>query len=68
MNPSQKIIEETIANTKHKIICMSVLASGYLKMEEGIDYIKNLDNKNLSTVIGCSSSKHISEYINISTR
>ena len=64
MNPSQKIVEEAIKNTKQKIICMSVLASGYLNIEEGLDYVKNLNNKNLSTVIGCSSSKHISEYIN----
>jgi len=42
----------------------SVLASGYLDIEVGLDYVKNLNNKNLSTVISCSSSKHISEYIN----
>ena len=68
MNPSQKIIEDTIKKTKQKIICMSVLASGYLNIDEGLDYIKNLDNRNLSTVIGCSSTKHILEYINNSIK
>ena len=59
MNTSQKIVEEAIKNTKQKIICMGVLVSDYLNIEEGLDYVKNLNNKNLSTVIGCSSSKHI---------
>lgn len=65
MNPSQKIVEEIILNTNIKIICMSVLASGFLNFQEALDYIVSLNtNNNLSTVIGCSTKKHILEYVN----
>ena len=65
MNPNQAIVEEEIKKTKMNIICMSILASGYLNPAEALTYIKSLNiNSNLSTVIGCSTEKHILEYIN----
>tara|TARA_B100000989_G_scaffold296147_1_gene278729 strand:+ start:10560 stop:11435 length:876 start_codon:yes stop_codon:yes gene_type:complete len=64
MNPNQKNVEEAIKKTKNNIICMSILASGYLNINEGLDYVKKQNiNNNLSTVIGCSSEKHILEYV-----
>jgi hypothetical protein len=65
MNPNQTIVEEEIKKTKMNVICMSILASGYLNPAEALNYIKSLNiNSNLSTVIGCSTKKHILEYIN----
>ena len=64
MNPNQKNVEDVIKSTKNNIICMSILASGYLNIEEGLNYVKKQNiNNNLSTVIGCSSEKHILEYV-----
>ncbi len=64
MNPNKKIVEEAIKSTEIEIICMSVLASGYLESKDAINYVKSLNiNNNLSTVIGCSTEKHILEYI-----
>ena len=46
---------------------MSVLASGYLKPEIALKYVKNLELNDYEVVIGSSKKEHISEIISLSS-
>ncbi len=60
MNPSKNECEVALS-TLHKpnVIAMSILAAGYLKPSEAIEYIDNLPNIN-SIVVGISSGQQAS--------
>ena len=63
MNPSKEEVEKVLINCKHEIICMSILASGSIPVDEAFSYIKNLKIPNYSTVVGCSTKSHLAKYI-----
>lgn len=58
MNPSQKIVEDTISNAEGTTIAMSVFASGAVQPKEGIEYIKQLKGID-SILFGASTPAHI---------
>ncbi|MDG6905012.1 MAG: hypothetical protein JRN20_04410 [Nitrososphaerota archaeon] len=58
MNPSREECERALSQAKDSnIITMSILASGYLKLDEAVVYLNSLE-KSVSCVIGTSSEKH----------
>lgn len=57
MNPSQELCEKSLAEYDGKVIAMSVLAGGYIELEESIQYISSLPKIN-TLVIGTSSVEH----------
>ena len=58
MNPSREECEKALADVgSSSVIAMSVLAAGYLKPPEAIDYIKNLPNLK-GVVVGVSKEHH----------
>jgi hypothetical protein len=61
MNPSKESCEEQLSKARGgEVIAMSVLAAGYLHLDEAVEYIKSLPNLTGVTV-GVSSQKHASE-------
>ena len=61
MNPSKKDCESALKEIPEcNIIAMSVLAAGYLKLFEAIEYIESLSNLN-GVVVGVSKEKHAYE-------
>jgi len=61
MNPSRVECEKALAEVpESNVIAMSVLAAGYLKLPEAIDYIKGLSNIK-GVVVGVSKEKHAYE-------
>jgi len=61
MNPSRTECEKALANLPEpNIIAMSILAAGYLKPSEAVDYIQSLPNMN-SVVVGVSKERHARE-------
>jgi len=60
MNPSREECEKNLYES-NKVIAMNVLAGGFLKPEQSIDYISKL--KLNSIVIGMSNIKHAKETI-----
>ena len=61
MNPSQVACEKALANAAGaKIIAMSVLAAGYLKPVEAMEYLVNLPNIS-EIVVGVSKEKQAKE-------
>jgi hypothetical protein len=61
MNPSRTECEKALlALQEPNIIAMSILAAGYLKLQEAISYIRSLPNLN-GVVVGVSKEKHASE-------
>ena len=60
MNPSQVDCENTLSSLSGaNVIAMSVLAAGYLKLDDAIDYIKT---KNLGgIVVGVSKEQQARE-------
>jgi hypothetical protein len=61
MNPSKTACEEALKEAKGAdIIAMSILASGYLKPPEAINYIKALPNVT-GIVVGVSKERHARE-------
>lgn len=61
MNPSKTVCEETIAEIPEcRVIAMSILAAGYLNLEEALKYIKGLP-KLKGVVVGVSKEKHALE-------
>jgi hypothetical protein len=67
MNPGKSQVENSFKTTSNKIILMSVLASGYLKPEIAIKYVKNLGLSDFELVIGSSRKEHIAEIISLSS-
>ena len=61
MNPSKIECEKALANVSSStVIMMSILAAGYLKPSEAIDYINRLPNAN-AIVVGVSNEKQARE-------
>jgi hypothetical protein len=61
MNPSREACEKALANVgTPSIIAISILAAGYLKPPEAIDYIKTLPNLR-GVVVGVSKEHHARE-------
>jgi len=61
MNPSKEECEKALVDVEApNIIAMSILAAGYLKLPEAIDYIKTLPNLN-GLVVGVSREHHARE-------
>lgn len=67
MNPGKSQVENSFKTTSNKIILMSVLASGYLKPEIALKYVKNLGLSDFELVIGSSRKEHIAEIISLSS-
>lgn len=61
MNPTRQECEMKLANLNEaNVIAMSILASGYLSLQEALDYIYKLPRP-LSCVVGVSSEAHAKE-------
>lgn len=61
MNPSRAECEKALVETpESNVIAMSILAAGYLKLPEAIEYIKGLSNLK-GVVVGVSKEKHAYE-------
>jgi len=61
MNPSRAECERALAEVpESNVIAMSVLAAGYLKLPEAIEYIKTLSNLK-GVVVGVSKEHHARE-------
>ena len=61
MNPSKAECEKALADVSGStVIMMSILAAGYLKPKEAIDYIRGLPNAN-AIVVGVSNEQQARE-------
>lgn len=60
MNPSQEVVEKTLAKKDSLNIAMSFLASGALRPKEAAEYIASLEGVD-SVLFGASSPSHIKE-------
>jgi len=61
MNPSKAECEKALAEISEcNVIAMSILAAGYLKVSEAVEYIDCLSNIT-GVVVGVSNEKHASE-------
>jgi len=61
MNPSRTECEKALGNLPEStLIAMSILAAGYLKPPEAINYIRDLSNLK-GVVVGVSKEKHARE-------
>jgi hypothetical protein len=60
MNPSKLETEKLLATFKGEVIAMSILAAGYLKLDEAIDYIRDLPNVS-GVVVGVSNERQAAE-------
>jgi hypothetical protein len=61
MNPSKATCEKALAQVPDSnVIAMSILASGYLKLPEAVDYIQSLSDIK-GVVVGVSREKHAYE-------
>jgi hypothetical protein len=61
MNPSKAECERALAELpESNVIAMSILAAGYLKLPEAVEYIKGLSNLK-GVVVGVSKEKHAYE-------
>jgi hypothetical protein len=65
MNPSREECERTLANLSNSIVvAISVLASGYIKPPEALDYVAGLDNIK-GIVAGVSNEQQARETFNL---
>jgi hypothetical protein len=61
MNPSREECEKALAEiTGSTVIAMSVLAAGYLKLPDVVEYVEGLNNIS-GVVVGVSKEKHANE-------
>jgi predicted aldo/keto reductase-like oxidoreductase len=65
MTPSRIECEKVLELLpKPNVIAISILAAGYLKLEEAIEYVKNLPNIK-GVAVGVSKEKHANETFKI---
>ena len=57
MNPNRQACEDSLKECKAKIIAMSVLAGGYITLDEAFNYLNGL-SKIENIVVGVSSTDH----------
>ena len=61
MNPSRKSCETCLSNLNEgQVIAMSILAGGYLKLDEAVEYVRAI-NKISGIAVGVSSIDHAKE-------
>jgi hypothetical protein len=60
MNPSKSECESALADYPSDVIAMSILAGGYLKPLDGVDYVSGLANIK-GVVVGVSKESHAAE-------
>jgi hypothetical protein len=61
MNPSKESCERCLAQMSNgNVVAMSILAGGYLRLEEAIEYLRGLQNLS-GVVVGVSSKTHSEE-------
>jgi len=61
MNPSRVECEKALAEvTESSVIAMSILAAGYFKLPEAVNYVKSLPNLK-GVVVGVSNERHANE-------
>ncbi|MGD6934032.1 MAG: hypothetical protein ACQCN5_07500 [Candidatus Bathyarchaeia archaeon] len=60
MNPSREATEKALETFKGDVIAMSILAAGYLKLDEATDYIRNVKNV-AGVVVGVSNERQATE-------
>jgi hypothetical protein len=61
MNPSKESCEASLSKLENgKVIAMSIMAGGYLTLEDALDYIQGLRNLHGIT-LGVSTSEHAAE-------
>jgi uncharacterized protein (DUF486 family) len=61
MNPSKDVCEKALSDVSGStVIMMSILAAGYLKPKEAIDYVRKLSNAN-AIVVGVSNEQQARE-------
>jgi hypothetical protein len=59
MNPSKLETEQVLKTFEGDVIAMSILAAGYLKLDEAIDYINGLNVSGV--VVGVSNERQATE-------
>lgn len=65
MNPSKIACEEALASLSAKtVIAMSILAAGYVKVRDALDYVRGLPNVK-GVVVGVSKESHARETFKI---
>jgi hypothetical protein len=65
MNPSRIACEESLGRADgSEVLAISVLAAGYLKPQEAIDYLRILPNIT-GVVVGVSKERHVEETFNL---
>lgn len=60
MNPSRELCESALKDCKSKVIAMSILAGGYMPLDEASNYLSSLP-KIEDLVVGVSSIEHAQE-------
>jgi hypothetical protein len=65
MNPSREECEKTLRDLKKAVVvAISMLAAGYLRLPEAVDYITALPNLR-GVAVGVSKEKHVRETFRI---
>jgi hypothetical protein len=64
MNPSKQSYELTVREGKQRFIAMSVFASGGVRPEEAIEYVRGFDGID-AVLFGASSRQHIEETVRL---
>jgi len=68
MNPSKAECEETLQSLQNPVVfAISILAAGYFRPAEAVEYIANLDNLR-GTVVGVSTEQQASELFQLLKR
>ena len=60
MSPSREEYERLVENNKVRLIAFSILAAGYLKPDEALEYIKRFKSSLLGVSVGISKRSHAS--------
>ena len=67
MNPSKEECEKTLRTASPNVLAISVLAAGYYKPTEAVDYLASLNNLK-GIIAGVSNEQQASETFNLFER